>query len=149
MVVPKARLENMLKLNLPISRIARKLEVSRPVVYNAIEQYNFNYTRYTDITKDGLQQMVASIKSNHPNAGEIMVQGHLVARGIAVQRDRVRSAIHETDPSASMRKRPPINRRTYFVPCPNYLWHIDLSTNCCICWKMYVTNPKLKIYKIQ
>ena len=82
-------LENMLKLNLPISRIARKLEVSRPVVYNAIEaieQYNFNYRRYTDITKDGLQQMVASIKSNHPNDGEIMAQSHLVARGIAVQR---------------------------------------------------------------
>ena len=24
-----------------------------------------------------------------------------------------------------MRKRPTINRRAYFVPCPNYLWHID------------------------
>ena len=69
--------------------------------------------------------MVASVKSNHPNAGEIMVQGHLVVRGIDVQRNRVRSAIHETDPSLSMRKRPPINRRAYFVPCPNYLWHID------------------------
>ena len=86
MVMPRARLENMLKLNLPISRIARELEISRPVVYNAIEQYNLNYTQYTDITKDGLQQMVASIKSNHPNAGEIMVQSHFVARGIAVQR---------------------------------------------------------------
>ena len=38
-VVLKARLENMQKLNLPISRIARKLDVSRPVVYNTIEQY--------------------------------------------------------------------------------------------------------------
>ena len=76
MVVPRARLEKMLKLNLPISRIARELEVSQPVVYNAIKQYNLNYTRYTDIRKDGLQQMVASVKSNHPNAGEIMVQGH-------------------------------------------------------------------------
>ena len=94
MFFPRARLENMLKLKLPISRIARELEVYRPVVYNAIEQYNLNYTRYTDSTKDGLQQMVASIKSNNPNAGEIMVQGHLVERGIAVQRNRVRSAIH-------------------------------------------------------
>ena len=126
MVMPRARLENMLKLNLPISRIARELEISRPVVYNAIEQYNLNYTQYTDITKDGLQQMVASIKSNHPNAGEIMIQGHLVARGIDVQRNRVRSAIHETDPSISTRKRPPINRRAYFVPCPNYLWQISI-----------------------
>ena len=70
--------------------------------------------------------MVASVKSNHPNAGEIMVQGHLVARGIDVQRNRVRSAIHETDPSISTRKRPPINRRAYFVPCPNYLWQISI-----------------------
>ena len=57
--------------------------------------------------------MVASIKSNHPNVGEIMVQGHLVARGIAVQRNRVRSAIHETDPSVSMRKRAPIDPRLF------------------------------------
>lgn len=132
-VVPRARLDNMLKLNLPISRIARELEVSRPVIYNAIEQYNINYTRYTDIANDGLQQMVASIKSNHANAGEIMVQGHLVARGIDVQRHRVRSSIHETDPSVSARKRPPINRRTCFVPCPNYLWHIDGNHKMAFC----------------
>ena len=125
MVVPRARLENMLKLNLPISRIARELEVSRPVVYNAIERHNINYTRYIHITKDGRLQMVASIKSNHPNAGEIMVPGHLVAREIDVQRNRVRRAIHEIDPSVSMRKRPPINQRIYFVPCPNHLWKID------------------------
>ena len=36
----KARLENMLKLKLSISRVAGELEVSRPIVYNAIEQYN-------------------------------------------------------------------------------------------------------------
>ena len=54
-----------------------------------------------------------------------MVQGHLVAEGVHVQRDRIRKAIHDIDPSVTRRKRPPINRRVYDVPCPNYLWHID------------------------
>lgn len=123
--ISKERLESMLKLNLPISRIAQELQVSRPVIYKAIRTYNLNSSRYTALEQDELQQKVASVKMHHPNAGEVMVQGHLEAEGVHVQRNRVRNAIHHTDPSVSSRKRPPINRRVYNVPCPNYLWHID------------------------
>ena len=123
--VSKERLENVLKLKLPVSKIAELLEVSRPCIYKAIRTYGLNYSRYSSVNADELQQTVSQIKSNHLNAGEVMVQGHLKAQGFYVQHQRVRNAIHRIDPNVSARKRPPINRRVYSVPCPNYLWHID------------------------
>lgn len=115
----------MLRLKLPVSKIAELLEMSRPSIYKAIRTYGLNYNRYSCFNPDALQQTVSQIKLNHPNAGEVMVQGHLKAKGVHVQRQRVRNAIHLIDPNVSARKRPPINRRVYSVPCPNYLWHID------------------------
>ena len=65
-----------------------------------------------------------------------MVQGHLRAQGVHVQRERLRSAIHQVDPvGAASRRRPPIRRRVYSVPCPNYIWHID-GNHKLIRWRM-------------
>jgi len=51
---------------------------------------------------------VASVKEN-PLAGEVMLQGHLRAQGLHVQRNRLRTAIHQSDPmGAEARQRPPI-----------------------------------------
>ena len=123
--MPRETLESLLKLNLPISTIATNLQVSRPLIYKAITAYGLNGSRYSEIEQNQLEQIVSQIKQQHSNAGEVMLQGHLENRGVHVQRERVRNAIHSVDPSVSSRKCPPINRRVYSVPCPNYLWHID------------------------
>lgn len=69
---------------------------------------------------------MAHIKQKHPNAGEVMVQGHLESRGITLQRHKVRKAIHTVDPDGvEVRRHPTIRQRVYSVPSPNYLWHID------------------------
>ena len=115
----------MLRLKIPISRIAEDLRVSRPTVYKAMAEYNLQETRYSDISEADIQHAVSSIKGNHPNAGEVMLQGHLRAQGINVQRSKIRKAIHDLDPSVTTRKRPAIWRRVYSVPYPNYLWHLD------------------------
>ncbi|CAH3177505.1 unnamed protein product, partial [Porites lobata] len=91
----KERLEGLLRLKIPVSRIAEDLQVSRPTVYKAIAEYNLQETRHSDI-----QHAVSSIKGNHPNAGEVMLQGHLRAQGINVQRSKIRKAIHDLDPSS-------------------------------------------------
>ena len=88
-------------------------------------EYNLQETRYSDISVADIQHAVSSIKGNHPNAGEVMLQGHLKAQGINVQRSKIRKAIHDLDPSATTRKRPAIRRRVFSVPYPNYLWHHD------------------------
>lgn len=84
-----------------------------------------------------MQHAVSSIKGNHPNAGEVMLQGHLQAQGINVRRRRIRNAIHDLDPSAKTRKAPAIRRRVYSVPYPNYLWHLD-GNHKLIRWKFVV-----------
>ena len=125
-VISKERLEGLLRLKVPVSRIAADLQVSRQTVYKAMTEYNLiQQSRYTNISETDIRHAVSSIKGRHPNAGEVMLEGHLRAEGIHVQRGKVRKAIHDLDPSVTSRKRPAIQRRVYSVPYPNYLWHLD------------------------
>ena len=55
-----------------------------------------------------------------------MVAGYLKAQGVLVQRAAVRAALVEVDPiGTATRWGQAIRRRTYSVPCPNALWHMD------------------------
>ncbi len=48
------------------------------------------------------------------------------AIGIQIQRERERASIRRVDPvGVELRLRIHLHQRTYRVPCPNYLWHID------------------------
>jgi hypothetical protein len=110
----------------PISSIATKFGVSRHLVYNAITDYGIEHERFTRQSPDEIESAVTATKQSHPNAGEVMVQGHLAAAGIHVQRRKIRSAIHTVDPEGVQeRKKKPIKKRTYSVASPNYVWHID------------------------
>ena len=83
---------------------------------------------------------MSSVKMDHPNAGEVMVLGHLHARGIHVPRAKIRNAfaIHHLDPlGPTEHRRPPIRRWVYSVPCPNYIWHID-GNHKLIRWRLVV-----------
>ena len=52
---------------------------------------------------------MAGVKKNHPNAGEVMVQGHLQSQGLTLQRYKIRKAIHAVDPDGvEARKQPTI-----------------------------------------
>ena len=126
-VISKEQLENLLSLQLPISEIARSLGVSRPTVYTLIKEHNMPYQgRFTNHSEENLRDAVTSIKQEFPNSGEIMVQGHLRAQGINVQRSRIRATIRDVDPQGvRARQRLQIRRGVYSVPCPNYLWHVD------------------------
>ena len=134
--ISKELLENLLMLKVPISGVASFFEVSRLFVYKAIRDYGIEYKKFTDLSDSRLAEIVASVKENHPRAGEVMLQGHLRAQGLHVQRNRLRTAIHQSDPiGTEARRRPPIRRRVYSVPCPNYLWHID-GNHKLIRWRM-------------
>lgn len=55
-----------------------------------------------------------------------MMDSYLKARGIRVQRDRVRTTLSEVDPvGTALRWGKTVRRRTYKVPCSNSLWHMD------------------------
>lgn len=125
--IPKNILENFVALRVPISKMASTLGVSRPTIYNAMRKHNINYQgRFTSHDNEQVKTAISNITAGHPNAGEIMVQGHLRSQGICIQRRRLRQTLKEVDPVGTLaRQRLRIKRRTYSVPCPNYLWHID------------------------
>jgi hypothetical protein len=125
-IVNQDELERFLHLNIPICEIAKQLCVARSTIYNSIAQYGINYERFSRMSQADIEREVELIKKDHPNAGEVMVQGHLTSRGLQVQRQAVRRAIHAVDPDGvEERKRKPIRRRVYRTPFPNFVWHID------------------------
>ena len=104
-----------------------RLGVSRPTVYRLLKDAGIDYSkRFHEITNTELDRTVADIKVSHPNAEEINIMGHLRARNIRLQRNRVREAIHRVDPEGpSTRSSRNFHSRVYESPCPNYIWHID------------------------
>ena len=136
--IDRLALEQLLNLNVPIKDIAEQLGVSRPVVYKAIKDFGINYERFSRLSESDVEHEVRVIKQDHPNSGEVMVQGHLQSKGIHVQRDKVRKAIHAVDPEGvEQRKQKPIKRRVYQSPFPNYVWHID-GNHKMIRWRLVV-----------
>lgn len=103
-----------------------------------MEEYGINYERFSQLSEAEIEREVQIIKNSHPNAGEIMVQGHLASRRLHVQRQKVRQAIHAVDPEGvQSRKRKPIKRRVYTNPFPNYVWHID-GNHKLVRWRMVI-----------
>ena len=78
------------------------------------------------LTDDQLLVILREMRVDHPQFGETMAMGHLRARGYHVTRQRLRRAVHATDPIiTALRWRGGLtSRRPYSVPGPNSLWHI-------------------------
>lgn len=115
--VSRELLENLLRLKVPISEIASFFDVTRPVIYKTMREFGINYSSFSDTSDDQLRDIVNTIKEHHPRAGEVMVQGHLRAQGVHVQRERLRSAIRQVDPvGAASRRRPPHSTEGVFCP---------------------------------
>lgn len=82
-----------------------------------------NYIFFSD---DQLKEIVQGIRCVTPNIGQSRLMGALRARGLCIQRERVRKALRELDPiGTALRWNSAIFRRKYSVPTPNALWHID------------------------
>ena len=55
-----------------------------------------------------------------------MMYGYLSASGLRVQRQRIRQSLQRINPlSSAARWSRTVTRRTYKVPTPNSLWHLD------------------------
>lgn len=85
-------------------------------------------SQYSVLSDALLDSEVRSILSMHPSAGYRMMTGFLYARGLRIQQRRVRASLDRVDPigvADRWSRNRAINRRVYFVPHPNALWHID------------------------
>ena len=81
---------------------------------------------YTDMEDDELDSNLRQIVWSCPSMGERMAGGALRARGIRIQRRRLRDSMRRIDPVGRlMRKLQVMRRRVYKVEGPNALWFVN------------------------
>ncbi len=119
-----------------MKKIAHALMISRTTLWRRLAEENVDLDRYSNISDDELDVLVGEIQTNHPHSGR--GQGQLESQGIRLQRYRLIDSIHRTNPiESSLRWQQVIQRRTYNVPGPNSLWHID-SHHSLIQWRFVI-----------
>lgn len=85
---------------------------------------------YSDLTDDELDILVSDIHSSNPHAGYRMMLGLLRAQGHRVQWQRIRASMHRVDTAGIVSRMSELRcvvRRTYSVPGPRSLVHIDTN----------------------
>ncbi|KAG9277697.1 hypothetical protein AMEX_G7728, partial [Astyanax mexicanus] len=130
-IIPTEHLSHLLYLGLPVTTIANLMGVSCATLFRRMAENNLSvrgmYSPYTDAELD---EHVSRIKETMPHAGYRLVKGALEAQRHRVQWDRVKASMHRVDSLgilSRMTRLGCIIRRTYSVPCPKYLVHIDTN----------------------
>ena len=124
-------LTHLVELGLPSSCIARLLGVSRATLFRRMTENDISISAsYSGCTDDELDSLITTIKSAMPDAGYSVVRGALLAKGHRVQWERVYASMHRVDSVgvlARMTQMGCVVRRTYTVPYPKYMVHIDTN----------------------
>ena len=120
-------IEYLRTLHFSWTKIANILSISRSTLYRRLEDNHLSRDiRFAEISDREIDRIIRAIKADHPNDGERMMSGHLVARGIFIQRTRLRASIHRTDPvNTALRRSVAVRRRVYYAEGPNAVWHLD------------------------
>ena len=129
-IVSREQLQYLRGLNFSWTQISELLGVSRMTVYRRRRDFGMEDIDEAarSISDSELQRLLQVMRREMPNMGEVLVIGHLHAMGYVVSRQRVRNAIHVTDPlNTALRWRGILTtRRPYSVAGPNSLWHIGI-----------------------
>lgn len=130
-VMEREKLKNLLDTHLPVSCIAKCLCVSRKTVYRRMQEFGLSVRgSYSTMTDQELDNIISVIKSQMPNAGYRMVQGHLVSMGLRVQWWRMMASMHRVDAAGIFSRITELGcvvRRSYSVRGPLSLVHIDTN----------------------
>lgn len=131
MVISQEYLCKLLELNLSVPCIAKLLGMSRRTLYRRMAESDLSVKAlYSTMTDDELDQCVRDIKSRQPHSGYRMMKALLQARGLRVQYNRVRASMHRVDTTGVISRMIHVGciaRRTYSVPGPQSLMHIDTN----------------------
>ena len=96
------------------------------IIQTPIEENRVSPQDGSVLTDDQLDDIIKTIKRDHPNDGNILICGHLRGKGVNVTRQAVSDSIHHTDHENFVaRRRMVVKRRVYTAPHPNHVWHID------------------------
>lgn len=143
LLISQDQLQYLRGMSFSWTQISELLGVSRMTVYRRRRGFgmlDFDETRRA-LSDSELHRLLQEMRREMPNMGEVLVIGRLHALGYAVSRQRVRDAIHATDPlNTALRWRGILTaRRPYSVAGPNSLWHIGMSNYevCLITYAVY------------
>lgn len=131
--VSREQLSLLRSLRFTWSAISSITDVSVSTLQRRAQEWGI--TTYCDIATSDLQETVVQLLQRFPNSGEVMLRGHLESQGIVVPRWRLREALVHI--RGHLAVAPPIHRRTYSVPGPNHLWHID-GNHKLIRWRLVI-----------
>ena len=118
------QLQHLLQNGFSVPDIANLLDVS---VRRRMTCFGLSVREtYSQISDDELEDLVREIQQDHPNWGNRLMYGCLLAKGIQLPHQRVREVQSRIDPEGSiMRRLRFLNRRKYSVRGPQWLWHMD------------------------
>ncbi|MED6253267.1 hypothetical protein ATANTOWER_025531 [Ataeniobius toweri] len=130
-VVPSQQLQTFTKMSFSVSKIAAILGICPRTVKRRLHDYGMSIKQcYSRLTDEELDTLVRSIKAKTPNIGYRMTKGILQSMSHRVQWNRVSASVHRVD-SVGVVKRMAglccVARRTYSVPGPLHLVHIDTN----------------------
>lgn len=125
--IPEHALSSLLEQEFTQTEIAEILGCSAKTVHRQIIKYGLSgLISYSTITDENLDVIVTDFVSSFPTAGQKTLAGHLRTLGHRIQRYRIRESLYRVDPlGVEQRCRRLLHRRSYKVPGPNSLWHID------------------------
>jgi hypothetical protein len=80
---------------------------------------------------DALDELVRAVLHTFPNVGRQKLDGMLKARDYSIPREKLRESYVRVHGAPARFARPQIERRSYYVPAPNSLWHHDGNHSKC------------------
>ncbi|XP_028412399.1 uncharacterized protein LOC114535216 [Dendronephthya gigantea] len=123
--ITKNQLEFLRSKHFSWVNIAKLLHVSTRTLRRRKNELGMN-DEFSAISEEELTQAMEDIRKVTPNIGQSRMVGALRARGLHIQRHRVRKCLKKIDPiGTALRWNLTIYRRKYHVPHPNALWHMD------------------------
>ncbi|KAM9500709.1 uncharacterized protein Hap1MRO34_005142 [Clarias gariepinus] len=129
--ISETTLTHLIELGLPVKSIAELLGVSRATLFRRMTENGLSVrAMYSTCTDEELDALITEIKRSLPDAGYRMVRGSLLAQGHRVQFDRVCASMHRVDSVGILSRMTNLRciaRKTYCVPHPNYMVHVDTN----------------------
>ena len=98
-------------LNYTWTKIANMLDVSRATLYRRLKDAGIASNDRSHLSDAELDGLISSLKQDHPNDGEVLMQGHLVRMNIRVPRHALRRSIHRVDHENVVPRRHSVVRR--------------------------------------
>jgi hypothetical protein len=107
-----------------LQTLADGLGIHRNTLRNYLKRYGV-YERYSDLSDRDLDILTRHFKRVKPSSGLQYLIGFLRTHGLKVQKERVRKSLLRIDGLGQVLRKHTIERRDYYSPRPNFVWHMD------------------------